>query len=106
MVGSQSLQWFELREYKLNGSWKKFWEFNSKIMENANESNYSQDDVKCIMKLHQETKKTKWKYEVTMLQSDKLEQLPNNFNTTLRKFWSLKKGCKEIQICVKGIKKQ
>ena len=106
MVGSQSLQWFELREYELNGSWKKFWEFNSNIMENANESDYSQDDFKCIMKLHQETRKTKWKYEVPMLQSGKLEELPNKFNTTLRKFWSLKKGCKEIQFCVKGIKKQ
>ena len=43
-------------ELELNDNVKKFCEFNSKIDESANESNYSYEAVKCIKKLHQETK--------------------------------------------------
>ena len=60
-------------------------------MENTNESGYSQDTVKCMKKLHQETKKTMGKYKVSMLWPDKVEELPGNFNLTLLRFRSLKK---------------
>ena len=50
-----------------NDNVKKFWEFNSKIAESANGSGNSQEDVKCIKKLHQETKWLQGKYEVLTL---------------------------------------
>ena len=43
-------------ELELYENVKKFWEFDSKIAESANESGYSQEDVKCIKILHQKTK--------------------------------------------------
>ena len=52
---------------ELNDNVKKFWEFDSKIAENANESGYSQEDVKSIKRLHQRNKWLQGKYEVPML---------------------------------------
>ena len=66
-----------------------FWGFDSKIAESINESDYSQDDVKCIKKLHQETKWLQGKYELPMLWPDKVEELSNNSNATLQKLRSL-----------------
>ena len=47
--------------------------------------------------------KTKWlqgKYEVSMIWPDKVEELPNNFNTTLQIFISLKKRLKkDLNLC-------
>ena len=74
---------------ELNDNVKTFWEFESKIAESINESDYSQDDVKCIKKLHQETKWLQGKYEIPMLWPDKVEELPNNFNATLQRLRSL-----------------
>ena len=73
-------------KYELNDNVKTFWEFDSKIAESINESDYSQDDVECIKKLHQETKWLQGKYE---LWPDKVEGLPNNFNATLQSLRSL-----------------
>ena len=76
-------------ELELNDNVKKFLRFDSKISGSANERSYSQEDVKCIKKLHQEIKWLKGKYEVPIW-SDKVEELPNNFNTALQRFRSLK----------------
>ena len=87
-------------ELELNDNVKKFWEFGSRIAESANESGYSHKDVKCIKKLHQETKWLQGKYEEPMLWSDKVEELPNNFNATLQRFRSLKKRLqKDPNLC-------
>ena len=66
-------------ELELNDNANKFWEFDLKIAESATESGCSQEDVKCIKKLHQETKwlqgKTvvkNWKsYQITSIQQCK-----------------------------------
>ena len=55
------------RKFELNDNVKKFWEFNSKIAESANESGYSQEDVKSIKRLHQRNKWLQGKYEVPVL---------------------------------------
>ena len=78
-------------EIELNDKMKKFWEFDKGIAENASESGYYQENVKCIKMLHQKTKWLQGKYEVPMLWSDKVEELPNNFSTALQRFRSLKK---------------
>ena len=86
-------------ELKLNDNVKNFWEFDSKIAESANGSGYSQEDVKCIKKLHQETKWLQVKYDL-ILWSDKVEKLPNNFNKALERFRSLKKRIqKDPNLC-------
>ena len=89
-------------ELELNDNVKKFCEINSKIDESANESNYSYEAVKCIKKLHQETKWLQGKYKVPILWSDKVKELTNIFNTALQRFKPLKK----IQICKESIKTQ
>ena len=66
-------------ELELNDNANKFWECDLKIAESANESDCSQEDVKCIKKPHQETKwlqgKTvvkNWKsYQITSIQQCK-----------------------------------
>ena len=73
-------------EIELNDKMKKFWEFDRAIAESASESGYYQENVKCIKMLHQKTKWLQRKYEVPMLWSDKVEELPNNFSIALQRF--------------------
>ena len=79
-------------ELELNDDVKKFWEFDSKIAESANErvtilKRMLNAEKGCIKK----TKRLQGKYEVPKLWSDKVEELSNNFNTTLKRFRSLRK---------------
>ena len=93
-------------ELELNDNVKKFWEFDSKIAESANESGYSQEDVKCIKKLHQETKWLQGKYEVPMLWIDKGKSYQITSIQHSKGLDHKRKGYEKIQICVTSIKTQ
>ena len=75
---------------ELNDAVKKFWEFDSKLINNVMKMVYPKKIRSSLSKLQKDTKLVNGHYEVPMLGLDKDAKLPNNFYMALRRFKLLK----------------